>query len=38
LERTRIALAEDGQILVDKGQKFQEELGGWADQDSFLQT
>jgi cytochrome b6-f complex iron-sulfur subunit len=38
LERTRIGLAEDGQILVDKGQKFQEELGGWADPDSFLQT
>lgn len=38
LERTRISLAEDGQILVDKGQKFQEELGGWSDPDSFLQT
>ena len=38
LERTRIVLAEDGQILVDKGRKFQEELGQWTDQESFLQV
>ena len=36
LERTRIVLAEDGQILVDKGRKFQQELGQWADPESFL--
>jgi cytochrome b6-f complex iron-sulfur subunit len=36
LERTRIVLAEDGQILVDKGQKFQEELGQWTNPESFL--
>ncbi|MEE2635949.1 MAG: Rieske 2Fe-2S domain-containing protein [Acidobacteriota bacterium] len=36
LERTRIVLAEDGQILVDKSRKFQEELGGWVDPESFL--
>jgi len=36
LERTRIVLAEDGQILVDKSRKFQEELGGWTDPESFL--
>ncbi|MDA1093816.1 MAG: ubiquinol-cytochrome c reductase iron-sulfur subunit [Acidobacteria bacterium] len=36
LERTRIALAEDGQILIDKGVKFQEELGAWTNPDSFL--
>ena len=38
LERTRIVLAEDGQILVDKGRKFQEELGQWTDQEAFLQV
>ena len=36
LERTRIVRAEDGQIVVDKSRKFQEELGGWADPESFL--
>ena len=30
LERTRIVLAEDGQILVDKSRKFQSELGQWS--------
>ena len=37
LERMRVALAEDGQILVDKSRKFQYELGQWTDPDSFLQ-
>jgi cytochrome b6-f complex iron-sulfur subunit len=37
LERVRVALAEDGQILVDKSRKFQYELGQWIDPDSFLQ-
>ena len=37
LERARIVRAEDGQILVDKSQKFQEELGQWTDPESFLQ-
>ena len=36
LERARIVLAEDGQILVDKSRKFQEELGQWSDPDAFL--
>ena len=36
LERARIVLAEDGQILVDKSRKFQEELGQWTDPESFL--
>src|SRR5262245_30448857 len=31
LERTRIVLAEDGQILVDKSRHFQRELGQWTD-------
>ena len=37
LERARIMLAEDGQILIDKSRKFQFEMGQWADQESFLQ-
>ena len=32
----RVALAEDGQILVDKSRKFQCELGQWIDPESFL--
>src|SRR2546422_6578704 len=36
LERTRIVLAEDGQILVDKSRHFQYELGQWADPEAFL--
>ena len=38
LERTRIVLAEDGQILIDKSRKFQQELGQWADPESFLRV
>jgi cytochrome b6-f complex iron-sulfur subunit len=36
LERYKIALADDGQIVVDKAQKYQEELGQWNDPDSFI--
>jgi cytochrome b6-f complex iron-sulfur subunit len=36
LERFRVAIADDGQILVDKSHKFQEELAQWTDPDSFL--
>ena len=36
LERNRIVLAEDGQILIDKSRKFQFELGQWIDPDAFL--
>ena len=38
LERARIILAEDGQIMVDKSRKFQEELGQWTDPEAFLQV
>jgi cytochrome b6-f complex iron-sulfur subunit len=38
LERARIALADDGQILVDKSRKFQQELGQWADPEAFLEA
>ena len=36
LERARIVLAEDGQIMIDKARKFQEELGQWTDPEEFL--
>jgi cytochrome b6-f complex iron-sulfur subunit len=38
LERCRVALADDGQILVDKSRKFQWELGQWTDPDAFLKA
>ncbi len=37
LERFKLTLADDGQIVVDKSQKFQQELGQWSDPDSFIQ-
>lgn len=36
LERYRISLAEDGQILIDKSKKFQQEKGEWNNPESFL--
>jgi cytochrome b6-f complex iron-sulfur subunit len=36
LERFKVTLADDGQIVVDKSQKFQEEMGQWTDPDSFI--
>ena len=38
LERARIVLADDGQLLVDKARKFQWELGQWADPEAFLKA
>jgi cytochrome b6-f complex iron-sulfur subunit len=38
LERARIVLADDGQILVDKSRKFQYELGQWIDPEAFLRA
>jgi cytochrome b6-f complex iron-sulfur subunit len=38
LERARIVLADDGQILVDKSRHFQWELGQWKDPESFLKA
>jgi cytochrome b6-f complex iron-sulfur subunit len=38
LERARIVLAEDGQLLIDKARKFQFELGQWADPEAFLKV
>ena len=36
LERYAISLAEDGQILIDKSRKFQQEKGQWNNSESFL--
>ena len=38
LERARVVLADDGQILVDKSRHFQFELGQWSDPESFLKA
>jgi cytochrome b6-f complex iron-sulfur subunit len=38
LERARVALADDGQLLVDKSRHFQRELGQWTDPDAFLKA
>jgi cytochrome b6-f complex iron-sulfur subunit len=36
LERYAIALADDGQILIDKSKKFQQEKGQWSDAEAYL--
>jgi cytochrome b6-f complex iron-sulfur subunit len=36
LERFKISLSDDGEILVDKTKKFQEEKGEWTDPDSYI--
>jgi cytochrome b6-f complex iron-sulfur subunit len=36
LERYAIRVAEDGQLEVDKGRLFQQELGQWKDPDSYV--
>ncbi len=38
LERFKITTSDDGQLVVDKSQKFQEELGQWSDPDSYIQA
>jgi cytochrome b6-f complex iron-sulfur subunit len=38
LERARIVLADDGQILVDKSVKFQQEKGEWDKPEAFLKV
>ncbi len=38
LERVRVALAEDGQLLIDKSIKFREEKGEWGRPGSILQV
>ena len=36
LERFKIYLADDGEIIVDKTKKFQQEKGEWSDAESFI--
>ncbi|MEI6240169.1 MAG: Rieske 2Fe-2S domain-containing protein [Planctomycetia bacterium] len=36
LERYAIRISDDGQLEVDKSRTFQEELGQWADPESFV--
>jgi cytochrome b6-f complex iron-sulfur subunit len=36
LERVKIALADDGQIVVDTAQRFRQELGQWDDPQASL--
>ena len=36
LERFKIALSDEGEIIVDKTKKFQQEKGEWIDPDSFI--
>ena len=36
LERHRIVLADDGQVLVDKSRVYKQEAGQWADPESSL--
>jgi cytochrome b6-f complex iron-sulfur subunit len=36
LERYAIRVADDGQLEIDKSKTFQEELGQWADPDSYV--
>jgi len=36
LERFAISLTDDGQILIDKSRKFQQEKGEWNNSESFL--
>ncbi len=38
LERVKIALAEDGQILVDKRKRFRQEKDEWGDPGAMLQV
>ena len=38
LERYRIVLADDGQIIVDKTKKYQQEKGQWGDPEAFLKV
>ena len=36
LERYKIKLSDDGQILVDKSKVFQQEKGQWEDAEAYL--
>ena len=36
LERAKVFIGDDGQVVVDKTKKFQQEKGQWDDPDSFI--
>ncbi len=36
LERFKIYLSDEGEMMVDKTKKFQQEKGEWSDPDSFI--
>ena len=38
LERWAVRIGEDGQIVVDKSKKFQQERGEWANPESFIKV
>ena len=38
LERFKIVLADDGQIVIDKTKKYQQEKGQWGDTEAFLKV
>ncbi|MDP7384887.1 MAG: Rieske 2Fe-2S domain-containing protein, partial [Nitrospinota bacterium] len=38
LDRVKIALNEEGEIIIDKGKTFREEKGQWSDPDASLQV
>jgi cytochrome b6-f complex iron-sulfur subunit len=38
LERFKITMGDDGQLVVDKSKKFQQEKGEWSDPDSFVRA
>ena len=38
MERFKLSVADDGQIVVDKSKKFQKELGQWDNPESFLKA
>ena len=38
LERFKIILADDGQIIIDKNTKYQQEKGQWTDPEAFLKV
>ncbi len=38
LERVKVTLADDGQLLVDTSVRFRHELGQWSDPQSFLRS
>lgn len=38
LERVRVALAEDGQLIIDMGVKYRQERGDWKKPGAFLRA